>query len=177
MPTNVDDENNISNNKKALFFINTTTESLDPGKKQQLQQQEQKRQDDLHRGENSHSKNTDEQSSELEKELNNEHLKLDLKAQIKDELEEQEKEQKILLKENKQNIIDFIIENKDAIKMEDLKIYGSIYKCYREKGNCQFCNSLTNIVCNNCTNYNNEVWLCTNHWKHHLRENHQQRIR
>jgi hypothetical protein len=56
-------------------------------------------------------------------ELDNEKLISNLKAQLKDELEEHEKEQQILLKENKQNIIDFIIDNKDSIRIEDLKIY------------------------------------------------------
>jgi hypothetical protein len=82
-----------------------------------------------------------------------------------------------LLKENKQIIIDFLLDNKDSIRIEDLKIYEPVYKCYREKGNCHICKSTTNIICKNCNsyNYNNkneEVWLCTNHWKQHAIENH-----
>jgi hypothetical protein len=51
-------------------------------KRQQLQipVQELKKDDYSHKGENCHSKNTDEQFNELEKELNNEHLKPDPKA-------------------------------------------------------------------------------------------------
>lgn len=84
-------------------------------------------------------------------------------------IEELDREQQILLKNNKQTIIDFIVGNKDSIRIEDLKIYEPIYKCYREKGYCQICNTLTNIICINCNNYDNkEVWLCTYHWQDHL---------
>ena len=93
---------------------------------------------------------------------------------MKEELKKHKEEQLILLKENKQNIIDFIIDNKDSIRIEDLKIYEPIYKCYREKGNCQICNSLSNIICKNCNNYNKENWLCINHWQQHAIENHDQ---
>ena len=75
---------------------------------------------------------------------------------MKEELRKHKEEQLILLKENKQNIIDFIIDNKDSIRIEDLKIYEPIYKCYREKGNCHICNILSNIICKNCNNYNKE---------------------
>ena len=84
-------------------------------------------------------------------------------------IEELDREQQILLKNNKQTIIDFIVGNKDSIRIEDLKIYEPIYKCYREKGYCQICNTLTNIICINCNNYDNkEVWLCKYHWQDHL---------
>jgi hypothetical protein len=91
-----------------------------------------------------------------------------------EELEKSHGEQVTLLKENKQNIIDFLLANKDSILIEDLKSYEPIYKCYREKGNCCVCNILTNIICISCNyNYNDkEVWLCANHWQHHLVEKH-----
>ena len=98
-----------------------------------------------------------------------------LNTKIKEEFEKSNREQKILLKENKQNIIDFIIDNKDSIRVEDLKIYERIYKCYRTKGHCFYCNFITNIICKNCHNnyhYNNEVWLCTKHWQEHAIEKH-----
>jgi hypothetical protein len=57
------------------------------------------------------------------------------------------REQKLLLKQNQQNIIDFLLNNKDSIRIEDLKICEPIYKCYREKGNCHICNRLFNIIC------------------------------
>ena len=113
-------------------------------------------------------------SKEEDEILENENLKPELKAKMKEELKKHKEEQLILLKDNKQNIIDFIISNKDAVKVEDLKTYEPIYKCYREKGNCQICNSLSNIICKICNNYNKEIWLCTNHWKQHAIENHDQ---
>jgi hypothetical protein len=126
-----------------------------------------------HKGENCHSKNKGEQSV---KELDIEHQQPDLKSKIKEELEKSDIEQQILLKENKQNIIDFLLGNKDSIRIEDLKSYEPIYKCYREKGNCYICNILSNIICKNCcNNYNNnneEIWLCANHWKQHEIEKH-----
>jgi hypothetical protein len=80
------------------------------------------------KGKNGHSKNTEE-----DEESNIEYLNLDLKLKIKEELEKSHREQLILLKENKQTIIDFLIGNKNSIRVEDLKIYESIYKCYQEK--------------------------------------------
>ncbi|HET9807766.1 MAG TPA: hypothetical protein VFP49_12740, partial [Nitrososphaeraceae archaeon] len=111
----------------------------------------------------------EEQSKQLEEELDREYLQANLKAQIKEDLQKQEKEQQILLKEYKQDIIDFIINNKDSIRIEDLKISEPFYKCYREKGNCQICNILSNILCKNC---NENSWLCINHWQQHAIENH-----
>ena len=152
---------------KALSSSAATTELLAIGKKQKLQQHVQKHEgDDSHKGENRHSKNTKE-----EDELNNEKLKPNLKTKIKDELEKGDKEQQILLKENKQNIIDFLLDNKNSIRIEDLKIYEPIYKCYLEKENCHICNLLSNIICINCNNHE-DVWLCTNHWNQHLIEKH-----
>ena len=69
---------------------------------------------------------------------------------MKKEIRKHKEEQQILLKENKQNIIDFIIDNKDSIRIEDLKIYEPIYKCYTQKGNCHICNNISNIICINC---------------------------
>jgi hypothetical protein len=77
-----------------------------------------------------------------------------------------------MLKDNKQIVIDFLSANKESIKIEDLKIYEPVYKCYREKGHCNICNSLTNIICIICSNKNKEVWLCINHWLQHAIENH-----
>ena len=90
--------------------------------------------------------------------------------QYKHELEE---EQQILLSEDKRhNIIDFILNNKDSIRVEDLNISEPFYKCYREKANCSICNSLSNIICTNCNNHE-EIWLCTNHWQQHKKEKHE----
>ena len=94
-------------------------------------------------------KQLDLESQKQENEIYNVNLKPELKIQLKEEFKKHKEEQKILLKENKQNIIDFLA-NKDSIRIEDLKIYEPIYKCYREKGNCQICKSITNIICKNC---------------------------
>jgi hypothetical protein len=91
---------------------------------------------------------------------------------MKEEIIKYKEEQLILLKEYRQNIIDFIIDNKTSIRVEDLKIYGLVYKCYRQKGHCYICNSLSNIICINCSNYNNEIWLCINHWQKHTIKHH-----
>jgi hypothetical protein len=88
-------------------------------------------------------------------------------------IEELDREQQILLKDNKEAIIDFLSANKDSIRIEDLKNYEPIYKCYRKKGNCHVCNSLTNIICVSCNHNYKEVWVCNNHWKQHVREKHQ----
>ena len=71
-------------------------------------------------------------------------------------------------------IIDFIINNNDSIRIEDLKISESFYKCYRQKENCIICNRLSNIIYINCNNYNKGIWLCADHWKQHAIENHDQ---
>jgi hypothetical protein len=91
----------------------------------------------------------------------------------KNMVEELDREQQILLKDNKNAIIVFLLDNKDSIKIEDLKIYEPVYKCCREKGNCQICNTVSNIICKNCSEYNNEeIWLCINHWQQHKIEKH-----
>ena len=169
VPTNADKDN--SNNKKIVSSTSNTIEQLDSANKkpQQLQIpiQELKKDDYLLKGENGHSKS-------IGDELDIEYLKPELKLKIK-ELEKSDREQLILLKQNKQRMIDFLLYNIDSIRLEDLKIYEPIYKYYRKKGNCYICNNLANIICKNCyNNYNNnkEIWLCTNHWKQHAIENH-----
>jgi hypothetical protein len=82
-----------------------------------------------------------------EKERDTDNLKLDPNAIIKEELEKSDREQKRLLKENKEHIIDFIIDNKNSIRVEELKIYVPTYECYREKKNCKICNNVSNILC------------------------------
>ncbi|HSF50576.1 MAG TPA: hypothetical protein VLA74_07440 [Nitrososphaeraceae archaeon] len=104
-----------------------------------------------------------------------EYLLLEYYKEQHQKQQELEEEQQILLNEDRRhNIIDFIIDNKDSIRVEDLKIYEPIYKCYRQKENCIICNSLSNIICINCNNYNKGIWLCADHWKQHAIENHDQ---
>ena len=71
-------------------------------------------------------------------------------------------------------IIDFLLENKDSIRVDDLKIYELIYKCYRQKGNCHVCHNVTNIICASCNHYDKEVWLCTSHWQKYIKETYKQ---
>jgi hypothetical protein len=156
VPTNADIDD--SNNKKVISST-ITTESLVVNQT--------KEQNHSHKGENCHSKNVKDDGLDIE------HLKPDLKSKIQDELERSHREQQILLKENKQTIIDFLLGNKDSIRVEDLKTYEPVYKCYRKKRNCQICNNLSNIICINCndSHHNNkEVWICTNHWQEHVFE-------
>ena len=144
--------NDNSNNKKIISSTTNTTESLESAerKPQQLQipVQELKKDDYSHKGENRHSKIIE-----------------------KEELEKSHREQLTLLKNHKQNIIDFLLRNKDSIRIEDLKICEPIYKCYRQKRNCYICKSLTNIICTNCKDQK-ECWLCNCHWKQHRTDNH-----
>jgi hypothetical protein len=98
-----DYKNDNSNNKMIIDAINCNNANVS------------------HKGKNCHSKNKIEESD-------NEKLISNPKSKIKEELEKSYREQLILLKENKQNIIDFILENKESIKVKDLKIYESPVK-------------------------------------------------
>ena len=146
------DYEKVDNSNEKMMIVNSRNEYDD---------------NDSHKVENRHSK-------KIEGEVDNENLKPNLKLKIKEELEKSYREQLMLLKENKQNIIDFIIDNKNLIRVEDLKIYEPIYKCYRQKSDCHICNTLGNIVCINCNSHNyKEVWLCTNHWQQHAIDKHE----
>jgi hypothetical protein len=154
VPTN-DDENNEkgnSSNEKKMMIVDASNYNNNDYK-------------DSYKEENSHSKNTEDKGLDIE------YFKPDLNSKIKEELEKSHREQQILLKENKQTIVDFLLDSKESIRIEDLKIYEPIYKCYRQKGNCLICNTLCNIICKNSHN-NKEVWLCTNHWQEHALEHH-----
>ena len=89
---------------------------------------------------------------------------------IKEELETREKKTTNTAKKKQTKYYRFIIENKDSIRVEDLKINEPVYRCYREKGNCHICNKISNIICINCNNQIYGVWLCTNHWQQHTIE-------
>lgn len=56
---------------------------------------------------------------ELENEIYNENMKPKLNIQMKEEFKQHQEEQLILLKENKQNIMDFLLDNKDSIRIEE----------------------------------------------------------
>jgi hypothetical protein len=148
----VPDDNNNSNKRMVIDAINCNNANVS------------------HKGENRHSKKIEDKQ-----ELDKENIKSDPESKIKEEFEKSFREQMILLKDNKQNIINFLVGNKESIKIEDLKAYEPIYKCYREKDCCFYCNDSTNIICISCSKHRNkEVWVCTNHWKQHARVNHVQ---
>ena len=119
-----------------------------------------------------YEKENNHQLEKEQEELEIEYLKSELKAKMKEEIIKHKEEQLILLKEYRQNIIDFILDNKNSIRVEDLKIYGLVYKCYRQNSQCHTCNSLSNVICISCSNYNKESWLCTNHCQEHVIEKH-----
>ncbi|HSF50110.1 MAG TPA: hypothetical protein VLA74_05045, partial [Nitrososphaeraceae archaeon] len=123
-----------------------------------------------------YEKKINHQLEKEQEELEIEYLKPELKAKMKEEIRKHKEEQLILLKEYKQNIIDFIIDNIDSIRVEDLKIYEPIYKCYQEIGHCLYCNTISNIICKNCFNnshhINNKISLCIKHWQEHAIEKH-----
>ncbi|HSF50451.1 MAG TPA: hypothetical protein VLA74_06800, partial [Nitrososphaeraceae archaeon] len=66
-----------------------------------------------------YEKKNSNQLEEEQKELDIEYLKPELKAKMKEEIRKHNEEQQILLKQNKKNIIDFIMDNKELIKIED----------------------------------------------------------
>ena len=111
----LNDVENYNSNNKKIGLTTTTTESLVLARNKQYQQV-QNEQDYSHKGENAHSKNTVE-----DEELEIEDLKPELKTKMKEEIGKHKEEQLILLKEYKQNIIDFLSGNKDSIRVEDLK--------------------------------------------------------
>jgi hypothetical protein len=127
VPANINEnEDDNSNNKK--IELDTTTIKPITSTARKIEQQIHNEEDYSHRGKNPHSKTTGEDNG-----LDIEHIKPDLKSKIQEELEKSHREQVTVLKENKQNIIDFLVDNKDSIKIEDLKSSEPIYKCYREK--------------------------------------------
>ena len=91
--------------------------------------------------------------------------KLEILLDLKDDnYDKEDLKQFHLLQQNKEKIIDFIIGNKNKIRINDLRVYDIIYHSIIEKGNCTVCNKPSNILCINCTN---ETWICTDHYKIH----------
>jgi hypothetical protein len=72
-------------------------------------------------------------------------------------------------RQNKDQIVEFIMNIKDRISIEDLRVYEPIWTSNRNKGKCSVCNKFANIHCINCSN---NVWLCTDHWKQHNVDKH-----
>jgi hypothetical protein len=66
--------------------------------------------------------------------------------------------------------VDFFINIKDKVRIEDLIVYEPIWTLKREKGKCSICQDFANVHCINCSN--NNVWLCVVHWKQHNMDKH-----
>jgi hypothetical protein len=64
----------------------------------------------------------------------------------------------------KDQIVEFFMNIKDKIKLEDLTIYESIFTSNKEKGKCSICNEFANIRCVNCRD---NILLCVDHWNRH----------
>jgi hypothetical protein len=65
----------------------------------------------------------------------------------------------------KDQIVEFFMNIKDKIKIEDLTLYEPIFTSNIQKSKCFVCQEFANIHCTNCSN--NNVWLCVDHWKWH----------
>ena len=90
--------------------------------------------------------------------------KLEILLDFKDfEKNKEDLKQFKLIQQNKDKIIDFLMDNKDLIRINDLRVYDIIYQSFEQKKNCNVCNKLSNIICMNC----NKVWLCKKHCKEH----------
>jgi hypothetical protein len=72
--------------------------------------------------------------------------------------------------QNKDRIVEFFMNIKDSIIIEDLRVYEPIWNFKREKGKCSICQEFANIHCINCSN--NNAWLCVDHWKQHNVDKH-----
>jgi hypothetical protein len=71
----------------------------------------------------------------------------------------------------KDQILEFFMNIKGSISIEDLRLYEPIYSSNREKDKCSICEKFANIHCINCNN-NNNIWLCIDHWKEHNLDKH-----
>jgi hypothetical protein len=69
-------------------------------------------------------------------------------------------------------IVEFFMNIKDRISIEDLRMYEPIFTSNIQKSKCSVCQEFANIHCINCNN--NNVWLCVDHWKQH-KESHNRR--
>ena len=66
-------------------------------------------------------------------------------------------------------ILEFFMNIKDRISIEDLRVYEPIWTLKIEKGKCSICNEFANIHCVNCKD---TIWLCVDHWGYHKKDIH-----
>jgi hypothetical protein len=69
-------------------------------------------------------------------------------------------------------LVNLFMSIKDKIKIEDLTLYEPIFTLNIQKSKCSICQDFANIHCINCSNNNNNFWLCIDHWKQHNMDKH-----
>ncbi len=67
--------------------------------------------------------------------------------------------------QHKDTLVDFFMNMKDRVRIEDLIVHEPVWTIKREeKGKCSICNEFANIHCVNCED---NILLCVNHWGSH----------
>jgi hypothetical protein len=66
-------------------------------------------------------------------------------------------------------ILEFFMNIKDRVSIEDLRVYEPIWTLKIEKGKCSICNEFANIHCVNCKD---TIWLCVDDWRYHKADYH-----
>jgi hypothetical protein len=72
-------------------------------------------------------------------------------------------------RQHKNKLVDFFMNIKDKVRIEDLIVYEPVWTLKKEKGKCSICNEFANIHCVSCKD---NIWLCVNHWQEHKIEPH-----
>ena len=73
---------------------------------------------------------------------------------------------------HREELVNLFMGLKDKIKIEDLTVYEPIFISNIQKSKCSICQEFANIHCINCSNNNDNGWLCVDHWKQHNAEDH-----
>ena len=69
----------------------------------------------------------------------------------------------------KDDLVNFFMNIKDKIKIEDLRVYEPIFTSNIQKSKCSICQEFANIHCVNCKD---NIWLCVDHWCQHKKDRH-----
>jgi hypothetical protein len=72
---------------------------------------------------------------------------------------------------HRDELVNLFMDLKDKIKIEDLTLYEPIFTSNIQKSTCSICQDFANIHCTNCSDDDNDVWLCVDHWKQHKATN------
>jgi hypothetical protein len=73
---------------------------------------------------------------------------------------------------HRDELVNLFMGLKDKVKIEDLTLYEPIFTSNIQKSKCSICQEFANILCINCSDDNNNVWLCADHWKQHKVDKH-----